>query len=93
MAHFENATSDFAFVQGQVSLGNTAAGTYIWGLYRTSSGFQSTPAVLICEKCNLGKLFAKQDPILFTNVRQTPSNARTEDLKFRIADGKLKKIN
>ena len=88
----EDATSDFAFVQGQVSHGATT-GTYVWGLYRTASGFGSTPPEFVCERCKPGKIIVKKDLITFLKIRQSPFDTQTVDLKFRIADGKLKKIN
>ena len=88
----ENANSDFAFVQGQVSHG-AAEGTYVWGLYRTGSGFGSTPPEFVCERCKPGKVIIKKDVITFSKIKQSPFDAQTVDLRFRIADGKLKKIN
>ena len=93
MAHFEDAASDFAFVQGQVAHGAAAQATYIWGLYRTASGFRSTPPVFVCEKCTPGKVFIKKDVIMLSQIKRSPFDAQTVSLKFRIADGTLKKIN
>ena len=93
MAHFEDAASDFAFVQGQVAHGAAAQATYIWGLYRTASGFRSTPPVFVCEKCTPGKIFIKKDVIMLSQIKRSPFDAQTVSLKFRIADGTLKKIN
>ena len=93
MAHFEDAASDFAFVQGQVAHGAAAQSTYIWGLYRTASGFRSTPPVFVCEKCTPGKVFIKKDVIMLSQIKRSPFDAQTVSLKFRIADGSLKKIN
>ncbi len=93
MAHFEDAASDFAFVQGQVAHGAAAQATYIWGLYRTANGFRSTPPVFVCEKCTPGKVFIKKDVIMLSQIKRSPFDAQTVSLKFRIADGTLKKIN
>ena len=93
MAHFEDAASDFAFVQGQVAHVGAAEATYIWGLYRTAGGFRSTPPVLVCQGCKPAKIFIKNNAILFTKIKQKPSDAQAVDLKFRIADGKLKRAN
>ena len=93
MAHFEDAASDFAFVQGQVAHAGAAESTYIWGLYRTAGGFRSTPPALVCQGCKPGKIFIKKDIIMFSKIKQMPSDAQAVDLKFRIAEGKLKKAN
>ena len=93
MAHFEDAASDFAFVQGQVAHAGATEATYIWGLYRTTGGFRSTPPVLVCQGCKPSKIFIKNNAILFTKIKQKPSDAQAVDLKFRIADGKLKRAN
>lgn len=89
----ENEASDFAFVQGQVSHGAAAEATYVWGLYRTATGFGSTPPEFVCERCKPEKIIIKKDQITFLKIRQSPFDTQTVDLKFRIADGKLKKIN
>ena len=89
----ENEASDFAFVQGQVSHGAAAEATYVWGLYRTTTGFGSTPPEFVCERCKPEKIIIKKDQITFLKIRQSPFDTQTGDLKFRIADGKLKKIN
>ena len=88
----ENANSDFAFVQGQVSHG-AAEATYVWGLYRTATGFGSTPPEFVCERCKPEKIIIKKDQITFLKIRQSPFDTQTVDLKFRIADGKLKRAN
>ena len=93
MAHFEDAASDFAFVQGQVAHAGAAEATYIWGLYRTAGGFRSTPPVMVCQGCKPSKIFIKKNAILFTKIKHKPSDAQAVDLKFRIADGKLKRAN
>lgn len=93
MAHFEDAASDFAFVQGQVAHGAAAQSTYIWGLYRTANGFRSTPPVFVCEKCTPGKVLIKKDVIMLSQIKRSPFDAQTVNMKFRIADGTLKKIN
>ena len=93
MAHFEDTASDFAFAQGQIAHGAAAQSTYIWGLYRTANGFRSTPPVFVCEKCTPGKVFIKKDVIMLSQIKRSPFDAQTVSLKFRIADGTLKKIN
>ena len=77
----------------QVAHGAAAQATYIWGLYRTASGFRSTPPVFVCEKCTPGKVFIKKDVIMLSHIKRSPFDAQTVSLKFRIADGTLKKIN
>ena len=87
----ENEASEFAFVQGQVSHGAAAEATYVWGLYRTATGFDSTPPEFVCERCKPEKIIINKDHITFLKIRQSPFDTQTVDLKFRIADGKLKK--
>ena len=93
VAHFENDTSDYGFVQGQVALAGEAEATYVWGLYRTSYGFRSTYPALVCRGCKPDKVFIKKDVIMFSKIKQMPSDAQAVDLKFRIVDGYLKKAN
>ena len=93
VAHFENDTSDYGFVQGQVAIAGAAEATYVWGLYRTSYGFHSTYPALVCRGCKPGKVFIKKDVIMFSKIKQMPSDAQAVDLKFRIVDGYLKKAN
>ena len=40
-----------------------------------------------------GKVFIKKDVIMLSQIKRSPFDAQTVNLKFRIADGTLKKIN
>ena len=46
-----------------------------------------------CEKCTPGKVFIKKDVIMLSQIKRSPFDTQTVNLKFRIADGTLKKIN